>query len=198
MAREKCKFDIDIVQRTFSESICLKEKVRSDEELLCSIAKVAEVLSNAIAVGGKILICGNGGSASDALHFCGEIVGRFQRERKAAPAIPLNADIATMTAVSNDYGFEFIFERGVQAYMKPEDVFIGISTSGNSENVLRAAKLAGEIGGTTVGLLGMTGGRIKDEVDYPIIIPCKNTARVQEVHSCIIHIVCDLVERTLD
>lgn len=194
---DKCRFDIEVVGKTFRESIVVKERIASDDSFLFLVAKVAKVIADSLTAGGKILICGNGGSASDALHFCGEIVGRFQKERKAAPAIPLNADVATMTAVGNDYGYDAIFERGVQAFMKSEDVFIGISTSGNSENVLRAVKAAKETGGVTVGLLGRSGGKIKDAVDYPIIIPSDNTARIQESHICVIHIICDLVERSL-
>lgn len=193
----KCRFDIDVVGDIFRESIAVKERIVSDDGFLLLVAKVAEVIADSLLAGGKILICGNGGSASDALHFCGEIVGRFQKERKAAPAIPLNADVATLTAVGNDYGYDAIFERGVQAFMKPEDVFIGISTSGNSENVLRAVKAAKKTGGATVGLLGKSGGKIKDAVDYPIIVPSGNTARIQESHICVIHTICDLVERNL-
>lgn len=198
MIEQKQGFDISIVEKTFRDSIALKEKIASDNTIKYLIVQVAEIIADSLAKGGKILICGNGGSASDALHFCGEIVGRFQKERKAAPAISLNADVATMTAVGNDYGFDMIFERGVQAFMKPEDVFIGISTSGNSENVFRAVKTAKSIGGTTVALLGKTGGKIKTETDISIIVPCENTARIQESHICIIHIICNLVEKTLE
>lgn len=186
-----------IVRDTLLEGIRIKNLIAENKNFCDAIAKVAEKIAKSIEAGGKILVCGNGGSASDALHFCGEIVGRFQKERRAAPAIPLNADVATITAVGNDYGFDAIFERGVQAFMKPIDVFIGISTSGNSENVFRAVREAKRIGGTTIGLLGKTGGKIKDETDLSIIVPCNNTARIQECHICIIHVICDLVERTL-
>lgn len=191
-------FSVDIVKDTFRFSAQVKEKIFSNDIICNAVAKAAEIIAESLAIGGKVLICGNGGSASDALHFCGEVVGRFQKERKAAPAIPLNADVATMTAVGNDYGYEVIFERGVQAFMKSDDVFIGISTSGNSENVLKAVKAAKEIGGTTIAFLGKTGGKIKNEVDIPIVVPSDNTARIQESHICIIHTICDLIERTLE
>lgn len=191
-------FSVDEVKKIFRISLSIKEKIISDEIICNAIVKSAEIVAESLAKGGKVLICGNGGSASDALHFCGEIVGRFQKERKAAPAISLNADIATITSVGNDYGYDFIFERGVQAFMKQEDVFIGISTSGNSENVYKAVIAAKEIGGKTVALLGKSGGKIKNEVDIPIIVPSDNTARTQESHICIIHTICDLVERTLE
>ena len=191
-------FSAETVKETFKTSIEVKEKIVSSEEFCNSIAKVAEIIAESLSKGGKVLICGNGGSASDALHFCGEIVGRFQKERKAAPAISLNADVATMTAVGNDYGYDAVFERSVQAFMKPEDVFIGISTSGNSENVFRAANAAKEIDGKTIAFLGKNGGKIKEIVDIPLVVPCDNTARIQESHICIIHTICDLVERTLE
>ena len=142
--------------------------------------------------------CGNGGSASDALHFAGEIIGRFQREREAWPAIVLNADVATMTAIANDYGYEEIFSRQAEGHCKPGDVFIGISTSGNSKNVIKAIRAAKKKGCKTAGLLGKEGGMIKDIVDYSIIIPCNVTARIQECHILLIHIICEIVERYLD
>lgn len=191
------KFNSKVVIETLVSSAAIKERIANDNELCSAVAKAAEVIAEALRKGGKVLICGNGGSASDALHFCGEMVGRFQKERKAVPAIPLNADVATLTAIGNDYGYNMIFERGVQAFMKPEDVCVGISTSGNSENVLRAIKEAKKIGGITVAFLGKKGGKIKDIVDIPLIVPSDNTARIQESHICMIHIICDLVENTL-
>ena len=196
--KNKVIFSEDIVKKIFLSSIAVKHMIADDKELCNAIAKSAEMIAESLNNGGKVLICGNGGSASDALHFCGEIVGRFQKERKAAPAIPLNADVATMTAIGNDYGYDVIFERSVQAFMKPEDVFIGISTSGNSENVLRGVIAAKAVAGRTIAFLGKTGGKIKDEADIPIVVPFENTARIQESHICIIHTICDLVERTME
>ena len=186
-----------IIEETLRKSIEVKESVLRNETIISSIQTASNSITEALKNGGKVIICGNGGSASDALHFCGELVGRFQKERHALPAIALNADVATLTAVSNDYGYDRVFERGVQAYMRPKDVFVGISTSGNSINVMNAVRVANSIGGYTIGLLGKTGGTLKDEVSCPIVIPSDNTARIQESHICILHIIGDLVERTL-
>ena len=185
-----------IIQR-FQESIAIKEKIISNSNLVQMIADISEQLTNVIKAGKKLILCGNGGSASDALHFAGEIVGRFQMNRPAWSAIVLNADVATMTAIANDYGYDDVFARQTEAHVRPGDLFIGISTSGNSENILRAAKVAKEKGAITVAFLGKDGGRIKDIVDYPVIVTCDTTARVQESHICIIHIICELVEGML-
>lgn len=185
-----------IIQR-FRDSIAVKEQNIKDEVLMKAVSDVSEKLISTLKNGNKTLLCGNGGSASDALHFAGEIVGRFQKDRSAWPAVVLNSDVASMTAISNDYGFEEVYSRQAEAYVRPGDMFIGISTSGNSENVLRAARVAKERGAVTVALLGNDGGKIKNEVDYPIIVRCNNTARVQESHICIIHIICELVEEAL-
>lgn len=138
------------------------------------------------------------GSASDALHFAGEIVGRFIRERDAWPAVVLNADVATMTAIGNDYGYDDVFSRQAQAHCQEGDVFIGISTSGNSENVRRALEMAKSKGCKTAALLGKDGGIIGKIADIPLIVPCNTTARVQESHILLIHIMCELVERDLE
>ena len=196
--KEANNTSLETVKGIIISSIEVKQKIIVDEKLCELVAKVARIIATSLINGGKVLICGNGGSASDALHFCCEIVGRFQKERKAAPAISLNSDVATMTAIANDYGYDAVFEREVQAFMKPEDVLVGISTSGNSENVLRAIKTANEIGGTTVSLLGKNGGKIKDETNVSIVIPSDNTARIQESHICIIHAICELVENELE
>ena len=143
------------------------------------------------------MLCGNGGSASDALHFAGEIVGRFQKERSAWPAVVLNADVATMTAIANDYSYDDVFARQAEGHVKPGDLFIGISTSGNSENVLRAARTAKAKGAKTAALLGKDGGKIAREVDYPLIVHYNVTARVQECHICMIHILCEIAESIL-
>lgn len=190
--------NMEVIKTRLQESANLKQTLAQDTGFIASIGNVVQMITEAFSNGGKVLICGNGGSASDAIHFCGEMVGRFQKERRAVPAIALNADIATMTAIANDYGYDIVFERGVQAYMNDRDVLIGISTSGNSENVLRAVRAAKALGGKTVGLLGKTGGKIGTEVDCPIIVPHNVTARVQESHIAIIHIICELVEIEID
>lgn len=186
--------NIDVIKERIGDSIRVKESLLTNDQLLDTVSKLADEIVACISHGGKLVICGNGGSASDALHFAGEIVGRFQKERKAWPAVVLNADVATMTAIANDYGYDDVFARQAEGHVKPDDIFIGISTSGNSENVYRAMLKAKEIGAKTAGLLGKDGGKICREVDYPIIVPCNVTARVQECHINIIHILCELAE----
>jgi D-sedoheptulose 7-phosphate isomerase len=162
-----------------------------------TIAAVACSISDALAKGGKLLIFGNGGSAADAQHFAAELVGRFLMERRALPAIALTTDTSILTAVGNDYGFDAVFERQVEALAQPGDVAFGISTSGNSENVLRALRLARGKDCLTVGLIGRDGGKIAGFVDMEMTIPSKATPRIQEAHSTIIHILCDLIEKRL-
>lgn len=182
-----------IVQR-FKDSIAVKEQNIHDEALLTAITAVADALTKVIKNGNKLIVCGNGGSASDALHFAGEIVGRFQKERSAWSAVVLNADITTMTAIANDYGYDNVFAHQAEGHTRPGDLFIGISTSGNSENVLRAARVAKEKGAVTGAFLGKDGGKIAREVDYPVIVRCNNTAKIQESHINIIHSICEIVE----
>ena len=185
-----------IVQR-FKDSIDVKEQNIKDDELISTVAQIADELTCVIKNGNKLILCGNGGSASDALHFAGEIVGRFQKERSAWSAVVLNADVATMTAIANDYGYDDVFARQAEGHCRPGDLFVGISTSGNSENVLRAVKVAKEKGCKTGAFLGKNGGKIAKEVDYPVIVRCNTTARVQESHINIIHSICEIVENNL-
>lgn len=183
-----------IIEDRIRESISTKESILSSTEILKAIEDAATLVVNCLGSDGKVLLCGNGGSASDALHIAGELVGRFQKERKSMPAYALNADVATMTAIANDYGYEKVFERGVEGLMKSGDLLIGISTSGNSENVYRAISKAKEIGGKTIALLGKNGGKIKDIADVSIIVPSNVTARIQESHIMIGHIICEIAE----
>lgn len=187
----------EIVKQRISDSIAVKQQLLKNEKLINTVATLADEIVKCISNGGKLVICGNGGSASDALHFAGEIVGRFVKERKAWPAVVLNADVATMTAIANDYGYEDVFARQAEGHVKPGDIFVGISTSGNSENVYRAQLKAKELGSVTACLVGKDGGKIGREADYPIIVPCPVTARVQECHINIIHILCELAEAKL-
>lgn len=187
----------EIVKQRISDSIAVKQQLLENEELINRVATLAFEIVKCISTGGKLVICGNGGSASDALHFAGEIVGRFVKERKAWPAVVLNSDVATMTAIANDYGYEDVFARQAEGHVKRGDIFVGISTSGNSENVYRAQLKAKELGAVTACLVGKDGGKIGREADYSIIVPCPVTARVQECHINIIHILCELVEAQL-
>jgi D-sedoheptulose 7-phosphate isomerase len=161
------------------------------------IAAVADLLVEVLGAGKKLLVMGNGGSAADAQHFAAEIVGRFKLERRGLPALALSTDTSILTALGNDYGFDSIFRRQVEALAGPGDVVVGISTSGSSTNVREALLLARERGCRTVGLLGRDGGTIKDIVDLGLTVPSQDTPRIQEGHITIIHILCDLVEKRL-
>lgn len=161
------------------------------------IVACAKLIVDSLKNGGKLLIMGNGGSAADAQHFAAEMIGRFLMERKALPAIALTTDTSILTAVGNDYGFDDVFSRQVEALTNPGDVLIGISTSGNSKNVTRALVSGHKLGAKTIGLLGRDGGEIGPLVDLDLTVQSDETPRVQEVHLIIIHILCDLVEKSL-
>jgi D-sedoheptulose 7-phosphate isomerase len=149
----------------------------------------------ALAAGHKLLVFGNGGSAADSQHIAAELVGRYVSERPGMPAIALTTDTSILTSVANDYGYEQIFARQIEALAQPGDVALGISTSGNSPNVLRGLLRARDIGGvTTAAFLGRSGGEIKDAVDHAIIVPAQETARIQECHLTLGHILCELVD----
>ena len=166
-------------------------------QLAAAVAEAAETMAAALASGHKVLVMGNGGSAADAQHLAAELVGRFLRERKALPAIALTTDSSILTAVGNDYGFEQIFRRQVEALALPGDVVVGISTSGRSANVLSALHAARAAGCQTIGLLGRDGGDIAGVVDLPLVIPAQETPHIQEAHVMLIHILCDLIEESL-
>ena len=189
--------NIEIIKQRIQDSIDVKTALLPNDMLLNTVSALADEIVSCIKNGGKLVICDNGGSASDALHFAGEVVGRFVKERKAWPAVVLNADVATMTAIANDYGYDDVFARQAEGHVKPGDIFIGISTSGNSENVYRAVLKAQEIGAKTACLVGKDGGKIGKSVDFSIIVPCNVTARVQEAHINIIHILCEISEAKL-
>ncbi|MCX3066347.1 MAG: D-sedoheptulose 7-phosphate isomerase [Cetobacterium sp.] len=158
--------------------------------------KVAKDLANIFQLGNKVLICGNGGSNCDALHFAEEFTGRFRKDRRALPAISLS-DSSHITCVGNDYGFDYIFSRGVEAYGKEGDMFIGISTSGNSANVIKAVEIAKKMGLKTCVLLGKDGGKLKGMCDYEFIIPGNTSDRIQEIHMMILHIIIEGVEKIM-
>ena len=161
------------------------------------VAECAQLLIDTLQAGQKILIMGNGGSAADAQHFAAEMVGRFLLERRALPAIALTTDTSILTAIGNDYGFDDIFKRQVEALAKPDDVLIGISTSGNSKNIKRAFAAGKNLGVKTIGLLGRDGGEIASLADLYLTVPSLETPRIQEAHLVMIHILCDLVEKGL-
>lgn len=165
--------------------------------MLADIESVGNLIVQTIRQGHKVLLCGNGGSAADAQHIAAELVGRFVTDRKGLPAIAMTTDTSILTAVSNDYGFDHIFERQTEALGMEGDMLIGLSTSGNSPNVERALQKARAMGLTTVGLLGRDGGKCKDLCDYSFIIRHPESARIQEVHITIGHILCGIVDNQL-
>ena len=184
---------MDSIRDALIESADIKRTI--SERLCHEIESVIKMISNALKTGKKILIMGNGGSAADAQHIAGELVGRFKAERKAIPAIALSTDTSIITAIGNDYGFDTIFERQVEALTCKGDIVIGISTSGNSLNIIKGLSLAKKLGAKTIALLGNDGGSIKDIVDLAIVIPSHNTPRIQEAHITIGHIICEEVEK---
>lgn len=173
------------------------QKVINDKELVTEIEIVTTKIIQAFKDGNKLLLCGNGGSASDAQHIAAELSGRFIKERKPLYAEALHVNSSYMTAVSNDYGFESTYSRMLEAIGKKGDVLIALSTSGNSENVINAVKMANSLGMLSVGMSGAMGGKIKDLCQHNIIIPSSNTARVQEAHILVGHIFCQIIEEQL-
>lgn len=185
----------DKIKSALKESIEIKNQLI--KKLTPNIEQAARRMIEALKNGNKILLFGNGGSAADAQHLAAELTGRYLKDRKSLPAIALSTDTSILTSLSNDYGFETVFARQVEGLAKPGDVAIGISTSGNSRNVLEGIEKAKELGCRTIGLLGCDGGRIAEVVELSLIVPCKSTPRIQESHITIGHILCGLVEEEL-
>lgn len=162
-----------------------------------AIENAGKLIADCLQRGNKVLLCGNGGSAADAQHIAAELVGRFIAERKGLPAIALTTDTSILTAVANDYGYDYVFARQVEAHARGGDVLIGISTSGNSTNVLAAVNAAKQVGCTTIGLLGRDGGKLQLLVDQAITVPVRETAAIQESHIVIGHLWCAMVDSQL-
>lgn len=159
------------------------------------VIAIAKLMGEVISAGNKLLICGNGGSAADSIHFSGEMVGRMMRERRPLPAIALSADISALTAIGNDYGYDHVFVRGVEAFGKRGDILFAISTSGKSPNVLKAVEAARKIGMTVIALTGGTGGPLGQMADRHLNVALgKNSPRIQEVHIQVIHLLVDLMD----
>jgi len=186
---------VESIRQQFLESAALKQEAA--RSLAEPVAAAAEMVLAALRGGHKVLLCGNGGSAADAQHIAAELVGRYTRERPAYPAIALTTDTSNLTAIGNDYGFDRIFARQVEALGQAGDVLIAISTSGSSPNVLRAVEQARELGVKTLGLAGRDGGALGVATDLCLIARHQVTARIQELHITIAHILCDLVEAAL-
>jgi D-sedoheptulose 7-phosphate isomerase len=185
------------VSRLIQASIAVKQKIVKDVALVAAVAEVTKVIVDALLQGNKILLCGNGGSAADAQHIAAEFVGRFAFDRPALPALALSVNTSCVTAIGNDYGFELVFSRQIEALGQKGDVVIGISTSGNSANVLHAMSTSKRLGLRTIALTGCTGGKIRNEVELCLCAPSNETPRIQECHILMGHIISELVEHTI-
>lgn len=185
------------VRRSIEASIAVKQLMLNDAKVVSTVTTVSKILIEALRRGNKPLLFGNGGSAADAQHIAAELVGRFAFDRPALPALALSANTSCMTAIGNDYGFDAVFARQIEALGHPGDVAIGISTSGNSLNILRAVAVAKKMGLHTVALTGATGGKLKSAVDHCICAPSKETPRIQECHILIGHIISEMAEQTI-
>jgi len=183
-----------LIEATIRESLETKQRLLADDQTLAQIEQLAEVIRGCLHAGGKVLLAGNGGSAADAQHIAAEFVGRFEVEREAFAAIALTTDTSALTAIGNDYGFEQVFARQVAGLGRAGDVFIGISTSGNSANVVRAMEVARGRGLHTVALVGAKLGQLHALADTVLAAPSTRTARIQECHILIMHLLCQLVD----
>lgn len=186
---------LNIIKEEIEQSIAVKNAVLADEQIHLQLQSLASKCIEAIRNGGKIIFCGNGGSFSDAQHLAAELVARLRFDRGPLASIALGTNSSNLSAIGNDYGFEFIFSREISAMGKKEDVFIPISTSGNSKNVLEAIKSAKEIGLTIFGFTGGTGGKMKEDIEC-IVVPSSVTDKIQESHIMFGHIICHLIEST--
>ena len=185
------------IRKLLTESIDVKTKILNDKNLINRIQETANLIIDTYLNDGKVLLCGNGGSAADAQHIAAELSGRFKLDRKPLFAEALHVNSSFLTAVSNDYSFDVVYSRLLEAFGRKGDVLIGISTSGNSKNVVNAVSKAKELGIYTVGFTGKSGGKLKDLVDILINVPSDNTPRTQEAHITIGHIICEIVELKL-
>lgn len=183
----------DIIQK----SISVKEQVLNDETLIQNLNLLVEKITHTFQQGGKVLFCGNGGSAADAQHLAAEFSGRFYSDRDPLPSEALHCNTSYLTAVANDYGYDFVYSRLLKGMAKPGDILVGLSTSGNSTNIINAFEMARQIGVITVGFTGTTGGKMADLCDILINVPSNDTPRIQESHIMLGHIACELVERNL-
>ena len=185
----------DLVREKLLEGMSVTEAVARDSALHSKLVRAAEATAAALKSGHKLLVAGNGGSAADAQHLVAEFVSRLVDDRPALRAVALTTDSSILTAVGNDYGYDRVFARQIEALGQPGDVFLGISTSGNSPNVLRALELSREMGIVTIGLTGRTGGKMPPLCDYCLSIPCDVTMYIQQAHLALEHIFCMIVER---
>jgi D-sedoheptulose 7-phosphate isomerase len=185
------------IRQIIHASIETKEKIFSDATLIDTIGKVVDLITIAFKNRNRVYFCGNGGSAADAQHLAAEFSGRFYTDRKALPAEALHCNTSYLTAVANDYGYDVVYSRMIDGIGEKGDVLIGLSTSGNSENIINAFEVAKTKGIVTIAFTGETGGKMKELADYLINVPSKDTPRIQESHITIGHIICQLVEENL-
>lgn len=189
-----------VIPRTYVEDIraeleeSLKIKQRVIDEQIFVIQEILIALLKALDAGNKVILFGNGGSAADSQHIAGELVSKFRRERKALPAIALTTDTSILTSIANDFSFEHVFARQIEALGAPGDIALGISTSGNSPNVIHALRVARQLGLVTIGFTGEDGGELKDAVDICFQVPSNSTPRIQEMHITVAHTLCELIE----
>ena len=185
------------LERYFRDSLRSLERASSDRQTLAAILAIAETIANALRAGGKLMLAGNGGSAADAQHIAAEFLSRFAVDRAPLAAIALTTDIAALTAIGNDYGYEHVFERQLRGLGRKGDVFIAISTSGRSANVLAALKAAREIGITTIGFTGTGGTAMQPLCDLMLTAPSEQTAIIQQIYMTAAHAICEIVERDM-
>jgi D-sedoheptulose 7-phosphate isomerase len=185
------------IKEKIAASIHTKQQILQDEELLATIAAITEKVTAALQEGRRLYFCGNGGSAADAQHLAAEFTGRFYLNRKALPAEALHCNTSYLTAVANDYSYDVVYSRLVEGICQPGDVLIGLTTSGNSANIVKAFESARAMGVLTVGFTGITGGVLKGLSDYLVNVPSPDTPRIQECHILIGHIICQMVEENL-
>ncbi len=183
--------------KQIAESAATKQAILENGALVDLLVEVAKACVEVYKNGRKILIAGNGGSAADAQHFAAELVGRYGFDRPSLPSIALTTDSSNLTAIGNDYGYEYVFSRQLEGLAQEGDLFIGISTSGNSQNVINAFASAKERGVTTVALVGRDGGKMAAMADYAIVVPSNATPRIQESHLLIEHMICDIIEKEM-
>ena len=189
--------DQDFIKNKIIQSIEVKQHLLSNNDLLLTIEKVAHKMVETFKNGGKVLFCGNGGSAADAQHISAELSGRFYKDREPLYAEALHVNTSYLTAVANDYSFDEVYSRMIKAMGQKGDLLVGLSTSGNSSNILNAIETANKLGMTTVGLTGNSGGKLKDLCSYLINIPSNDTPRIQESHILIGHILCEITEKLM-
>ena len=187
----------DLIKSILQDSCDTKQKVINDDRLIKIIDDVIVACVGALKKGNKLLLAGNGGSAADAQHIAAELVGRYEKDRAGLPAIALTTNTSELTAISNDYGYDNVFQRQVQALANSGDVFFGLSTSGNSVNVVNAIEQCKSLDVVTVAMTGESGGKMQAISDYCINVPSSNTARIQEVHITVGHIICRAIETAL-